>query len=111
MKWKTSSQLSRPLTLQQRTPGTNAEGAPQDTWATVGTVWASVSPLSTRELLMAAQAGIQLTHLVTIPYRTDVDHNSRFLEGSRVLDVVSAPLDLEERHINLQIMCRELQVL
>ena len=108
MKLKGSGQLSRLLTIQQASNATDAEGSPQEVWTNTGSVWAQVRPLTSRETLIAAQAGVQLTHVVTIPYRGDVTARTRLLEGSRVFDIVSQPIDVEERHIELELMCMEL---
>jgi len=102
--------------LQRHAPTTDAEGSPADDWATFATVWADVQPLTARELLEAAQAEGQISHQVTIRYRRDVTHNTRLLfnagdgAGSRVLDVVAAPIDVGMNHRELQLLCQERQV-
>ena len=107
-----AGKLFRRLQLQRRTSTVDGEGRPQEDWASIGNIWAQVQPLTSRELLMAAQAGVEVTHLVITRYRTDLvtptAHNLRFVEASRMLDVVSEPVDIGERHRELQIECKEL---
>jgi SPP1 family predicted phage head-tail adaptor len=105
--------LRRRLQLQRRVASTDAEGRPQENWVPISGIWAAVSPLTAAEQLVAEQAGVQITHQVTTRYRTDLaaptGHNLRLVEGSRVLEIVSQPIDVDERHRELQIQARELE--
>ena len=107
-----AGKLRRRLQVQQRTSGTNTEGRPQENWPTLFSVWAAVEPLSAPELLLAAQAGVEITHQVTTRYQAALAgptaHDLRFVEGSRVLEVVSQPIDEAEGHRTLLWQCREL---
>lgn len=104
------------VVLQNRAPTTDTEGSPGDDWVTVATIWADVQPLTANELLQAAQAEAQVTHQVNIRYRRDIGHNSRLLFdagdgfGSRVLDIIAAPIDVGMNHRELQLLCQERQV-
>lgn len=108
----TIGERNRPLQIQRRTSVTDAEGASQETWPVVGRVFAAVQPLTAQESLIAAQAGVQITHLVTVGYRPDLAvataHDLRFVDGARVLELVTQPIDLDSRHVELQVQCREL---
>lgn len=104
--------LRRRVQLQRRVTSTDAEGSPQESWTTVGSAWVAIEPLTAQERLIAAQAGVQVTHNVTTRYRSDLvgptAHDMRLVEGSRVLEVTEQPMDAEERHRELQFQCREL---
>lgn len=107
-----AGQLRRRVQLQRRIGTTDAEGRPQESWTTIARIWADVQALTSGEALIAAQAGVLVTHQVVTRYRTDLTaptgHDLRLVEGSRILDVVSQPIDAEERHRELQFQCREL---
>lgn len=108
----TIGERNRPLQIQQSISTYDTEGTPQEDWTTIGRVFAAVQPLTAQESLIAAQAGVQITHLVTVGYRPDLAaptaHDLRFVDGARVLEVVTQPIDLDSRHVELQIQCREL---
>jgi SPP1 family predicted phage head-tail adaptor len=73
-----------------------------------GVVWAKVRPLRGDERLRAQQAQANVSHEVTIRWRNDVDASKRFLlEGSRVLKIAGAPVNVDERDDWLVIPCRE----
>jgi SPP1 family predicted phage head-tail adaptor len=90
----------------------DAEGSPQENWTTISSIWAQVQPLAAPEQLVAAQAGVLVTHIVTTRYRSELvaptGHDLRLVEGARVLELVSQPIDLEERHRELQVQAREI---
>lgn len=100
------------IQVQRRTSSTDAEGSPQEGWSALFSVFAAVRPFSAREFLMAAQAGVQISHEVIVRYQAalagSTAHNLRFIEGARVLEVVSQPIDTEERHVELRFQCLEL---
>lgn len=103
-----AGKLRRRVQLQKRVASTDAEGSPQENWSAFATVWAAVEPLNAREYLLAAQAGVQVTHQVTVRYRSDVTHNHRVVEGTRVLDVRTV-IHRQERLRELDLLCVELQ--
>lgn len=107
-----AGQLRRRVQIQRRVSSTDAEGSPQESWTSVGPAWVAVQPLSAQERLVGAQIGVQVTHLITMRYRADLAvptaHDLRMVEGARVLEVTSQPIDTDERHRELQFQCREL---
>jgi SPP1 family predicted phage head-tail adaptor len=104
--------LRRRVQVQRRVSSTDAEGSPQESWTTIRSAWAAVAALTAQERLLAAQAGVQVTHSVTMRYAADLvvptAHDLRLVEGARVLEVTSEPVDIQERHRELRLQCREL---
>ena len=68
---------------------------------------AAIEPLEGRELLLAGQYDARLTHRVRLRYRPDVRPSDRVVYGDRVFNV-KTPIDPEERHRELELMCEEL---
>lgn len=112
-------ELRRRLQLQSRQTSVDAEGRPQELWGTIANVYASVEPLLATELLLAQQAGVTVSHQVTLRYRADLaavpqpggiqaGHNLRLVEGSRAFDVKAVIHVEEERHW-LRLLCSELE--
>lgn len=73
---------------------------------------AAVEPLMSVVRDRNAQIDPRATHRVVLRYRSDVDsgieliyHDSR--RGDRTFEVVGEPVDVEERHRELQVHCME----
>lgn len=77
-----------------------------DNWTETAKVWASVNPISGRELFAAEQSQSEVTHRVRCRYRSGVTPLMRIVFHDRVFRILSV-IDFEERHETLQIMCRE----
>lgn len=61
--------LDRRITLQSATITKDAVGGPVETWADVATVWASVRPLSSRQIALAQQVNAATNLSVLIRWR------------------------------------------
>jgi len=79
------------------------------TWATDATVWASIEPLSGRELVSAQQQHAETTHRVRMRYQPGitVTAEKRLLYDSRVFEIVSVILNKEGKRM-LEILCKEI---
>lgn len=76
-------------------------------WLEVTTRWAEVRPLRGRELEQAQQIFAEATIAITIRYVQGVLPYMRVrLPDDRLLNIVSV-LDIENRHIQLDLLCRE----
>jgi SPP1 family predicted phage head-tail adaptor len=100
--------LRHRVTIQSVTRVPNGSGGYTTTWAPVGEVWAAVEPLEGRERIQAMQTDADVSHKVTMRYRAGVTAAMRVLHEGRVLDVVAPPIDHEERHQSMVLLCREL---
>lgn len=95
------------ITLQQSTPtrgGTFSD--PQEAWSAFATVWARVAPLSGREFFQNREVHGEVDHRITIRYLVGVTSKMRVQLGARIFQIESV-IDLEERHVEQQLMCRE----
>lgn len=84
----------------------DAAGTPIAAWATYLTVWASVEPLTGRELFQGAQVRPDATHKITIRYRSGITTAMRAKFRSRHFHFESV-LDAEERQRELTILAKE----
>lgn len=106
------------LTLQRRATSADAEGSPLEGWVNVGPLRAQVEPLGGRELLLAGQLEMKLSHEVKTYWRSDLartgsatgtsGHNMRLLWGGRVLDIQMVE-DPDGRQRVLVLLCLEFQ--
>ena len=89
--------LRHRVEIQQATRTQDSYGDAIETWSTIATVWASVEPISGRELWQAQQAQADVTHTITIRVdsSTPILPEHRVKWGSRIFHVESA-LTIEE---------------
>lgn len=105
---KRIGQLRHRVTLQRCTESQSAVGIVTKTWYDIVTLWASVEPLGGREYFTAQQVNAEVTHTVTLrPYSgITIGPKDRFKFGTRTLNVERV-INIEERGIELQALCRE----
>lgn len=75
-------------------------------WSVVFQCWASVEPTAGNKRWEAQQQTSDVSHAVTIRYRTGVTDQLRIVHEGRVL-WIRAVLDFEERHEYLTLLCSE----
>lgn len=93
------------ISLQSKTIS-KAEGIPQESWATVATVWAAINNISGKEYFKAASIQSEMTTLIIIRYRPGITSAMRVLYNSRVFIILSA-IDKDERHREIELLCKE----
>lgn len=75
---------------------------------TYGAKWdVEIRPLQGTERLRAMQTQANATHQITGRYRSDVTSATQLVHEGRKFKVVAPPVDMEERHEWLQLLCRE----
>ena len=102
-----SGRLRHRIDLETNVGTTNTFGAITDTWSLWTTLWASVEPLSGRELLQAQQMQADITHRVRFRYVSGVTAKMRVAYGSRYFNILSVIND-QERNREIVLMCKEL---
>ena len=98
--------LNKRVDIQARSATVDAFGQESETWATVASVWASVEPLSGRELLAAQQVQGETTHRIRMRYQSGVTTSSRLLFNLRPFDVRSV-INKNESGAFLELLCTE----
>ena len=104
-----SGSLRHRIILQSPTGSRDAVGERTTTWTDVATVFASVNPLSVRELLAAGQTQSEVSHRVRLRYSSALaalDASWRILFGSRVL-VIQGVRNIDEQKREFELMCSE----
>lgn len=84
----------------------DAAGTPKPKWETYLTPWASVEPLTGREIFQGAQVRPDVTHTIKIRYRSGITTAMRAKFRSRYFYFDSV-LDIEERRRELVILAKE----
>jgi SPP1 family predicted phage head-tail adaptor len=90
--------LRNRVQLQRKTRTSDGQGGWTETWTTYDTTWARVRPLSVDEHQAAMQPDARARYEVTIRANTStVAGPDRVLFGSKVLDVIGPPVNMDER--------------
>lgn len=103
-----AGQLDKRVALQKPVV-THVNGEKHMEWVTVAVVWASVSPVSAREQFTLAQLQADVSHRVRMRYRPNVTAEWRVQYAGRVLNIAAMPRDLDEAHVELELLCKEVQ--
>jgi SPP1 family predicted phage head-tail adaptor len=98
--------LRHRITIQSVTETKDTFGGVTEAWGTHAAVWASIEPLSGRELLQAQQVQADITHRVRMRYVAGVTTKMRVLYGSREFGIQVA-INPEERNREIVLMCKE----
>ena len=102
-----SGDLDTYISLQYKMQVPDGAGRFTTTWTTAASVWAKKTTLRSDEALVAmAQTGTAI-HNFVIHYRKDVRANWRIKEGSRYYSIIGPPIDVNGRHLWLDIKCKE----
>lgn len=104
--------LKRHLVGIQRPVTQVVDGHELERWVSYADeVWASIEPLSGREFFAAQQVQADVTHRVRIWYLAGVKSDMRVVTSdSRALQLVGPPIDPDELHVELVLMCRETEL-
>lgn len=101
-----AGQLRTLITLQSKSvTGRDADGGEIISWGTFSQDWADVQPLQLRELLTAKVAGSEVNMRVLMRYRTGVTSDMRVLIDGTAYAIVAPPVDVEFRHVTLELLC------
>lgn len=104
-----AGQLRHRVTIQQFTQTQNEYGEIVEGWTTFATVWAAVEPLRGREFWDAQQLNAEVTARIRLRYLSGVGPTMRVVYDGRTFEVDSV-IDVDERHRELQLMCKEVVV-
>jgi SPP1 family predicted phage head-tail adaptor len=101
-----AGKLRHRITIQSLTEAKNELAETEETPASVVTLWASVEPLSGRELFLVQQYSSEITHRVRIRYYPGLTPRHQIVFGSRTFNIISI-INKEERNIELELLCKE----
>lgn len=93
------------IIIQELVQTPDGQGGFEDKWQDKITVWANIKPLRGREFFQAQQIQSEVTHKMTIRYTTKIDETNRVVYNNRVFDIKSPPIDIDNRHRFLELLC------
>ncbi len=98
--------LRHRINIQARSATVDEFGQESETWTTLNTVWASVEPLSGRELLAAQQVQGETTHRVRMRFQAGITTSHRILFNLRPFNIQSV-INKNEAGAFLELLCTE----
>ena len=99
--------LRESVTIQSKSVSRDSYGAETVSWTTHATVWAAIEPLRGQEYLEARRMEAEVDVRIRIRYLSTVTSSMRVSWGSRIFQIVSPPIHVQERQRETQLMCRE----
>ena len=101
-------ELKHRITLQRRSITQSDSGEPTETWVDLGTRWAKIEPLSSKEYFSNLQQQSQITHKVTMRYTNNFTPTTtdQILYGSRTFHIESM-LNVGEENKEYTLMVKE----
>jgi SPP1 family predicted phage head-tail adaptor len=78
-------------------------------WENVMTTRAGIFPISGRDIFEAMRTDSEITHKIFVRYDPNFKINSsmRILFDGRIFDIISPPINFQEKNIELSILCKE----
>lgn len=100
------------ITIQSPSASTNPFAQNNETtWTNVATMWASISPLSSKEIFQVGQISMRVSHKVTIRYpgvHIVVAAGYRILFKNRIFELQTGIINPDERNILLELLAFEI---
>jgi SPP1 family predicted phage head-tail adaptor len=94
--------LRHRMLFQQVSSTQDAYGQPLTSWTDVATVWAEILPLSGRELVNAQAVAPEVSHQITIRWKSELS-NTKAVAAMRAVYKgryfnITAPMNVDERN-------------
>lgn len=99
--------LRHKIAIERKTTIKDAEGISKESWVQFTAPWAAIIPLIGREKIQAAAISAEASIRVEIRYKAGITAEMRVNYGGRILELVAPPLDIEERHVEMHLYCKE----
>lgn len=103
--------LRKRLVLQSRATAQDNTGQESTTWSDVATVWAQIEALSGREVMAAQAIQSQVSHRITVRYRSEFANpvavaRMRAVYNGRIFNISSCT-NTDERNRTIELMAAE----
>jgi SPP1 family predicted phage head-tail adaptor len=76
-------------------------------WEDAFTARVGIFPISGREILTVDVKNGEISHRIHIRYTKGIDTTMRIKFGERIFEIVTPPINFQERDLELQLMCKE----
>lgn len=104
-----AGKYDRRIVIEQAAETQDEAGGVVQTWSTYKTVWARFVTQTGREFFAAKQVNTALDQLISIRYVSGLNAKMRVKYGSRIFNIIAPPIDVNEAHEEIKLMCEELR--
>jgi SPP1 family predicted phage head-tail adaptor len=103
-------ELRHIITFQKKSGTKNEYKEKINEWVDVMTARAAIYPLSGKEFYAAEKMNSQVTHKIHIRYNPiqTITSDMRIKFGTRIFELISPPINFQEKNIEIQLLCKEL---
>lgn len=97
------------VSIQKKGKVKNSYGERIEDWIDYFKVRVAIYPVSGKELFAAEKVNNETTHKINMRYipNKSITPDMRIKFGERIFDIISPPINFQEKNIELQIMCKE----
>lgn len=95
------------ITIQKLDKKRNEYGELIEDWVYFLEVRAAIYPLSGKDFFAAETLNSEATHKINIRYVEGITSAMRIKFSNRYFEIISPPINFQEKNILLQIMCKE----
>lgn len=98
------------ITFQSLTNEQNSYGEELDVWKDILKTRAALYPINGKEFFAAEKVNSEVTHKINIRYipNKTLTSDMRIKFGERVFELISPPINFQEKNVELQFLCKEL---
>ncbi len=104
-----AGRLNKRIELQETVATRDEYGEKPPSWLTTDHLWASIEPITGRELFAAHQVHAEVSHRIVIRNRPGLTSKMRFVFGSRVFNIATPPLNVGEGNESIEVLCVEVE--
>lgn len=102
-----SGEFRHPITIQKLDKSRNEYGEVIEDWIDFLEIRAAIYPLSGKDFFSAETLNSEVTHKINVRYVEGITSAMRVKFGERYFEIISPPINFQEKNILLQIMCKE----
>lgn len=99
--------MNKKITFMEYTDTPDELGQSKQGYEEYKTVWASVEPISSKEIIEAGKYEGEISHRIYIRFRNDITTDMLIKYKDRKFEISAPPIDTKEEHVLLTILCRE----
>lgn len=100
-------ELRHRITIQKLNNSQNEYGEISEFWEDILNIRAGIYPISGKDFFAAETTNNEITHKINIRYVPGITSAMRIKFGERYFEIISPPINFQEKNILLQIMCKE----
>jgi len=104
-----SGRLRHRITIKRPIQTPDGMGGITTTWGTVCVCWAAIEPLRGKEFYDSQMENSEVTGKIVMRYLARINSTMKVFFGEREFEII-APINVEEKNRELQLMVKELVI-